>query len=85
MSTVRFSQPVPISSRAKGWRAGRRKADVSSEVRFMFGTSCSWAAAARDDRYEIIKAFPEIGRHHIEAVGGVFVEPLLRRVGDTLG
>ena len=33
-----------------GRRRQRRKAYVSREVRFMFGTSCSWAVAVRDDR-----------------------------------
>jgi hypothetical protein len=27
----------------------------------------------------------ELGRHHVEAVGCVFAEPMLQRVGDAFG
>lgn len=35
--------------------------------------------------YEILKTFVELGRHHVEAVGCVFAEPMLQRVGDAFG
>lgn len=44
-------------------------------------------AALLQDRYhelhEILKTFMEIWRHHVEAVGGIFIEPVLQGVGDA--
>jgi hypothetical protein len=34
---------------------------------------------------EILEALVEIGRHDVEAAGGVLLEPELERVGDALG
>ena len=46
-------------------------------------------AALLQDRHhelhEILKAFVEIRRHHVEAVGCVINEPVLQGVGDAFG
>lgn len=59
---------------------------IAQRGAFVFGAEqASLLKYRHHELYEILKAFMEIGRHHIEAVGGVFVEPRLRRVGDTFG
>ena len=46
-------------------------------------------AAALQDRHhlgdEVLQPAGQVGRHHVESVGGAGLEPLLQIVGDLLG
>ncbi len=38
-----------------------------------------------DELDKVFEALVEVRRHHVEAVGGMLLEPELERVGDALG
>ena len=58
---------------------------IAQRGAFVFGAEqTSLLKYRHHELYEILKTFVELGRHHVEAVGCVFVEPLLQGVGDAL-
>src|SRR6266567_5228126 len=89
----------PLLARAKRTSSSKAASDLEKAVlrspqAEMIAQCCSVIvgaeqAALLQNRYheldEILEAFVEIRRHHVEAVRGVTLEPLLQGVGDAFG